>query len=471
MRRHLLLCVIFAILYIGLSACNATESEDNQSEEVIPHSAAVYYVGVTGSDENPGTQDFPWKSLVHAACVVQPGDVVYIRGGIYHERLILQTSGTDGAPIIFSAYPGETPVLNGESLALGDDDTQNALVVLRNVSYIRIEGLSIEQYVSFDERIPSGIFISGSGSDIEIVGCSVSNIATVYDSAESTQERNAHAIAVYGTDGNTPLDNIVIDGCDVFDNTLGSSEAIALNGNITNFSVTNNRVHDNDNIGIDFIGFEGSAPQNDQVRNGICRGNTVWNISSADNPAYNNIASAGGIYVDGGKDILIEGNRVENCDIGIEAACERFGFSAEHIIIRNNIVTGCHALAGIAFGGYDMLRGGAESIKIYNNTLFDNTMDVLIQRHCQFKTNEICNNILNSDIVLEGNVGKIHISNNIFDDPVFVDAAGDDFRLSADSSAIDAGIISEWCGDFDFSRNTRMVGESVDCGALEFQQP
>ncbi len=468
MRRRLMLYVIFAISFIGLSACNASESESSRAEKVVPHSAAIYYVAASGSDENPGTQDSPWKTFAHTVSVVLPGDVVYIRGGTYHERLVLQTSGTESAAITFSNYPGETPVLSGESLPLGDDETQNALIVLQNISYVRIEGLSIEQCVSFDERIPSGIFISGSGSGIEIVGCSVSGIATLYGSAEATQERNAHAIAVYGTDGNTPLEGIVIDNCDVFDNTLGSSEAIALNGNITNFSVTNNRVHDNDNIGIDFIGFEGNAPKNDQARNGICRGNTVWNISSADNPAYNNVACAGGIYVDGGKNIVIEQNRIINCDIGIEAACEHFGFSVEQIIIRNNIITGCRALAGIAFGGYDTQRGAAESIKIYNNTLFDNAPDILIQFRCQFKTNEICNNILGSDEAIEGSIGSIHILSNCFGNPAFIDAAGDDFRLSASSPAIDAGIVSEWCGDFDFSSSTRFSGASVDCGALEY---
>jgi hypothetical protein len=453
----------------GLSACIASERDTvSRTDEAAPNSPSIYFVSTTGSDEHPGTQDSPWRSLAHAVGVVQPGDTVYVRGGTYVERLTLQTSGTKNSPITFSNYPGETPVLSGESLSLGDNDTQNALVVLQNVSYVRIEGFSIENYVSFDERMPSGIFVSGSGSGIEIVGCSVSGIATVYDSADTVSERNAHAIAVYGTDGDTPLDGIVIDGCDIFDNALGGSEAVALNGNVTNFSVTNNRVHDNDNIGIDFIGFEGAAPQNDRARNGICRGNTIWNITSADNPAYEGVACAGGIYVDGGKNIVIEANRVENCDIGIEAACEHFGFSTEQIVIRNNIITDCRALAGIAFGGYDALRGGAKSIKIYNNTLFDNTADILIQYHCQFQTNEICNNVFCLDEAIEGDAGNIHISGNFFGDPGFVDVSGGDFRLLKGSSAIDAGVLSDWCGDFDFSGGARVSGGAVDCGALEY---
>ena len=58
-----------------------------------------------------------------------------------------------------------------------------------------------------------------------------------------------------------------------------------LNGNVDGFTVSHNLVHDNDNIGIDFIGFEGNGPATlDQARNGRCFGNRVYNISSAANP-------------------------------------------------------------------------------------------------------------------------------------------------------------------------------------------
>jgi len=35
---------------------------------------------------------------------------------------------------------------------------------------------------------------------------------------------------------------------------------MVLNGNVEKFVVSNNVVHDNDNIGIDFIGYEGENP-------------------------------------------------------------------------------------------------------------------------------------------------------------------------------------------------------------------
>src|SRR3546814_2484589 len=61
------------------------------------------------------------------------------------------------------------------------------------------------------------------------------------------------------------------------------------------------------------------------LRDGLVRGNEVWNVDSYGNPAYGNDRSADGIYVDGGRDILIEGNTIHDVNIGIELASEHAG--------------------------------------------------------------------------------------------------------------------------------------------------
>ena len=60
-----------------------------------------------------------------------------------------------------------------------------------------------------------------------------------------------------------------------------------VNGNVTNFRITHNVVHDNNNIGIDIIGFERTAPDPaaDQARDGVVSGDLVYNITSRGNPA------------------------------------------------------------------------------------------------------------------------------------------------------------------------------------------
>ncbi|ENQ3113168.1 hypothetical protein ACEOWI_004508 [Bacillus cereus] len=82
----------------------------------------------------------------------------------------------------------------------------------------------------------------------------------------------------------------------------------------------------NYNIGIVLIGHEGVSPVAtlDQARNGIVRNNIVHHNSSFTNTSYNEY-SAYGIYVDGGKEIIIEQNQSYENDLGIEVASEHAG--------------------------------------------------------------------------------------------------------------------------------------------------
>ena len=153
-------------------------------------------------------------------------------------------------------------------------------------------------------------------------------------------------------------------------------------------------MHDTNNIGIDVIGFEGTAsdPTVDQARDGIVRGNMVWNVDSYGNPAYGNDRSADGIYVDGGRDILIEGNVVHDVNIGIELASEHAGRSTRNITARNNVVLDATAI-GIAIGGYDRRRGSTEDCIIVNNT-FVNTDGVELLVQFDTRDNVIANNVI-----------------------------------------------------------------------------
>lgn len=57
------------------------------------HSAAA--------DQNVGAEDEPFATITAAARVVKAGDEVLIHGGVYRERVALEASGTDQAPIVF----------------------------------------------------------------------------------------------------------------------------------------------------------------------------------------------------------------------------------------------------------------------------------------------------------------------------------------------------------------------------------
>src|SRR5262249_1573205 len=66
-----------------------------------------------GDDAAAGTEPAPWRTLTHATRQLNPGDTLYLRGGVYWERVALTKSGTTEGPITIAGYPGELAVLDG----------------------------------------------------------------------------------------------------------------------------------------------------------------------------------------------------------------------------------------------------------------------------------------------------------------------------------------------------------------------
>ena len=85
-----------------------------------PQSLA-YYVAENGSDDNPGTDPAtPFRTISKGVSVLSPGDTLYIRGGTYHEKVRVSVSGKAEKPITITAYPGESPVMDGRNTLPGD---------------------------------------------------------------------------------------------------------------------------------------------------------------------------------------------------------------------------------------------------------------------------------------------------------------------------------------------------------------
>ena len=216
----------------------------------------------------------------------------------------------------------------------------------------------------------------------------------------------------------------MIDGNEVHHLKTGSSESLVVNGNVTNFRITHNVVHDNNNIGIDVIGFERTAPDPavDQARDGVVSGNLVYNITSRGNPAYGNDESSDGIYVDGGTRILIEQNVIHDVDFGIELASEHKDRATSYITARNNLIYHGHT-AGVSIGGYAPERGHTEHCTVVNNTLYDNDTSATGSGEFQMQWN-MADNIFANNIVYAGSRCLIAVNKSQFDKqhpPVSID--------------------------------------------------
>ena len=77
---------------------------------------SLYYVALTGNDNNPGTLSLPWQHISKANSTLQAGDTVIIRTGEYQEIIQPLRSGTATAPITYTANPGEIVKIVGEGM-------------------------------------------------------------------------------------------------------------------------------------------------------------------------------------------------------------------------------------------------------------------------------------------------------------------------------------------------------------------
>lgn len=497
-----------SILFILLTCISAALGQTNAS----------FYVATTGNDSNPGTLAAPWRTIQHAADIARAGSTVYVRGGIYEELVSIKASGnsSDGF-ITFRSYPNETAILDASHFT---PSGRNAILTIQNKSYVRIVGFEIRNFRTAEHRLaPLGISVIGSGSHIELLKNNVHHIENTFQGRDRPGSGgNGFGIAVYGTDAKTPITDLVIDGNEVHHLKTGSSESLVVNGNVTNFRITNNVVHDNNNIGIDVIGFERTAPDPsvDQARDGIVSNNLVYNITSKGNPAYQEEENSDGIYVDGGTRILIERNVIHNVDFGIELASEHKDRATSYITARNNLIYRCHT-AGVSIGGYAPDRGHTEHSTVINNTLYEDDTSATGTGEFQMQWN-MADNVFENNIVYAGprclmalnrsQLDKNHppavIDYNLyycasgakaslwagasgtvtgfdkyveatgndrhsrFLDPHFVDPSANDFHLQSDSPAIAAGTTNDLpVGELDLDGSQRVKSGKIDVGCYE----
>jgi Right handed beta helix region len=480
-----------------------------------------YYVSTNGNDSNLGTKAAPWRTVQHAADTARAGSTVNVRGGIYEELVSINASGnaSDGF-ITLRSYPGETAILDAAHFT---PSGRQAILTIHNQSYVRIEGFEIRNFRTAVHRLsPLGISVIGSGSHIELLKNNVHHIEQTFDGRDAPGHGdNGFGIAVYGTDAKTPITDLIIDGNEVHHLKTGSSESLVVNGNVTNFRIIHNVVHDNNNIGIDVIGFEHTAPDPavDQARDGVVSNNLVYNITSRGNPAYRNEENSDGIYVDGGTRILIEQNVMHDVDFGIELASEHKDRATSYIIARNNLIYHSHT-AGVSIGGYASERGHTDHCTVVNNTLYDNDTSGTGSGEFQMQWN-MADNIFANNIVYAGSrclislnksqVDKNHpavtVDHNLyycrsgakastrigasaatvtgfdnyvestgsdrhspFLDPHFVDVAAHDFHVQSDSPVLAAGTTDGVpVGELDLDGLPRVKSGKVDIGCYQRQ--
>lgn len=405
----------------------------------------------------------PGQSIQTAVNAAVAGDTVRVLPGTYTQKVLFSgKSGTASAPITLKADAGV--ILTGGSGVTPSG--RQGLITIKNSNHLRIEGFDVTNFTTGSSTAtPVGILIEGNGANLQIVNNKIHGIKHT-STCSNECPVGAHGLAVFGTNA-TGITDLLVQGNEIYQNVLQSSEAFVINGNVDRFEVLNNYVHDNNNIGFDFIGFEGECSgcaDKDRARNGIVKNNRAVNNSSATNPWYGGEGSAAGFYVDGGRYIVFDGNVSTGNDLGFEFASEHSGKSTEDIVMSNNFVYKNREV-GLILGGYASNLGAARRIHVYNNSFYKNqgwgteivfqykVIDSTFSNNIFFGVGAAANNYRNDGGSHSGNVWGSNLwwgtsasggslpGVRVLANPRFVAPDSGDLNLLATSPAINVGTV------------------------------
>lgn len=385
---------------LALSVSGAAYGVPAPAQSTVASAASaskVLVVAVDGDDGNAGTVAAPLSTIQVAVSRLPHGGTIELRAGHYAQQVRL--AGVHGLTI--RPYRREAAVLDGTSLTPPSETS--AMVNISGSSDVTISGLAVTGYHTTRMGIvPIGIYLHGHDSGIHIVDNHVYKLGN-YNGTLGSFNINAHGIAAYGDDPHASIRGLVIRGNTVDHLRTGASESVVVNGNVNHWSITRNHIFDNNNIGIDAIGYESTLTGKyrytnaDRARHGIIAHNRISHIQSRGNPSYWDHGwcnCADGIYVDGGTHIQVHANHVTKSDIGIEVAAENGRGTADFVNVTHNHITGS-LFTGLATGGYcndkpncGGVKTGSSHDNLFaynvlrgNNQLNDGSPELLIQYH------------------------------------------------------------------------------------------
>lgn len=378
-----------------------TDTTPTSAEVIIMFDTQYLFVATTGSDRNDGSKENPFATIQQAISVAsarryQGAQTIYIREGMYFQQAIVfdsrhdptgrdRASGTEPAFLTIRNYPGETAVIDG-SLNVVVDQGQHQMIVVRNSDYVKIYGLTIQNNAptNLGFSTPAAVLVETAGAQGRSQGVQIINNTILGMDGDTfgmptpvAPGANGSAIQVYGR---TQLDEnslryVLIHGNEIGYSRVGWTENIVIGGNVSDFAITNNFVHNTNNIGINVIGLWGwitntgtSADARsdwNRARRGIVQGNVVINNIGYSNHASEGCGGASGIYVDGAMDIDIRYNFVSGSSVGISVGTEPpharwYGqepVMAENVRIHHNIIANNRqgaVLIGGTFGSWDL---------------------------------------------------------------------------------------------------------------------
>jgi hypothetical protein len=381
--------------------------------------ASTYFIAENGVDATAaaGSEAQPWATIEHALGRMKGGDLLFVKGGTYHEVFdIYGPSGTETSPTVVQAYPGQTPIFSGP----GIDHQANSI---NATNHLILDGLTITNY-------QIGLDIGGDGAadhllvrNLVIHDVGNHGLSVHYDSSYVTLEGNTvHDTGLYTQNGegfyvghgdSTPADNthhVTIRNNLIF-NT--KDEAVELKIGTHDCVVENNTIHSVNKSG-DSYGLGGGAIEVNEA---------VGSVQHYDaNPNH-----------------LVRNNVVYDTPIAIRAGTG--------CLVYDNVIW------AVTTAGIKVTNDAKDA---YTRHIFHNTVDADVASAIPLEggTAQILNNI-----------GPASTNNLAMNGGYFIDAAGHDYHLRAGSAPIDAGVTGL---GVDFDRDGVSRDPLPDIGACEW---
>lgn len=423
------------------------------------------WVAEDGSDQATGTSGAPWATLQHAVDAAVAGDVVCVEAGTYVEdEVVVGASGSVAKPITLRADDDADVTLQG---AIGFD---------QGVSHWVLEGLAVtgfdvwgvtvlgdnEDIVLRELDVSGGeaaihLTVGASGDDpvfgpvedVVIESCTLSDV--VYTALDCTP----------GPCDELTIRDVEVSGAGVEAGFAGDGIAVERGEHVV---VEDCHVHDNGGDGIDIgsrdLGSDmpGIVVRRNRVGRNLHNGIKVW----AGGRIENNLVWRCGdtlLVLEGGTYTVVN-NTFASLD-GYSYMAVLGNYDAEHdatVLLENNIFFNDDA----DMGGTLVLVPARTTLDADYNLYFN-----------PYRTEDV----ICSDAVLGGacfsgeeiDDGTFFVASgqgehSVYADPLFLSASGDDFRLTSESPAVDAGSMTHAPSD-DLAGDPRDA--SPDLGAYE----
>jgi parallel beta-helix repeat protein len=431
------------------------ESTDRPQESPIPPPVGITrYVSTDGSDLNDGSPSRPLRTIQAAVSASSAGDAVVVREGTY-APFVVSVAARRSAPFVVRAAPDEVVTIRGQS------SLPSSIRITGSASWVTVAGFTVSGTTGYRS---AGVLVESirDGGSTTLRDLTVTNNAGfgihVYESTDVTVQNNNVSNNGTGVQVTDYGEGVLIRDNDIHENDRMmrdtptptnddyGADAVAFDGTTGHVVVTDNRIWGNRAPSHDYT-WDGGAFSIFGASNLLIGWNTIWDNENvletgtdghpcANDQFVRNVAwgaategRSWGIFLRCGQDMLIAHNTLVDLDsfaLSVDDDDSTFASSITGARILNNI--------------FAMRNGG----KVFGFPSFDSLPpDLTIDYDLVWVPGGVTATVAPGfplpglSLVTQLSGFEAH---GIEADPRFATDAVGDYRLGADSPAIDRAI-------------------------------